>query len=73
MRQAASGAQGRSEEDDVNTPDLAVIAVTVTGLANTGAILLGLRMVARQLRIAAPPRQQDGKPPAGGTGNGGGS
>jgi hypothetical protein len=51
----------------VNPSDLAVIAMLLTTLANTLAILLGLRTVARQLRIAAPAREPQSAPapPAG--------
>jgi hypothetical protein len=39
------------------TADLALAAMLITSLANTGAILLGLRTFAKQLRIAAPPKE----------------
>lgn len=66
-RQAETG-QGTETEDVVSTPDLAITAMTVVSVANTGAILLGLRTVARQLRIAAPPKEpQPAGTPAGGT------
>jgi hypothetical protein len=42
----------------VSTPDLAITAMAAVTLANTAAFLIGLRIVARQLRIAAPPKQQ---------------
>ena len=41
----------------MSTPDLAIIAMTAVTLANTAAALTGLRIVARQLRIAAPPKE----------------
>jgi hypothetical protein len=45
-------------EAAVSTPDLAITAMAAVTLANTAAFLIGLRIVARQLRIAAPPKQQ---------------
>lgn len=52
----------------MNPSDYAVGAMLAVSLANTGAILLGLRIVARQLRIAAPPKEPQAvpEPPAGG-------
>ena len=55
----------------MNPADLAIVAVTFAGTVNTLAILLGLRIVARQLRIAAPPKEAQGgpaQPPAGSAG-----
>lgn len=54
--------------DRVNPSDVAIFAMAAVTLANTGAALLGLRIVARQLRIAAPPKEPQAvpEPPAGG-------
>jgi hypothetical protein len=53
----------------VNPSDFAIAAMLITSLANTGAILLGLRTFAKQLRIAAPPKEaqtEPAQPPAAG-------
>ena len=51
------GTAGR-EREAMNPSDLAIAAVTLTSLANTGALLLAARTFARQLRITAPPKEQ---------------
>lgn len=54
----------------MNPSDVAIFAMAAVTLANTGAALLGLRIVARQLRIAAPPKEAPagiGSVPPGGT------
>lgn len=70
MRTAAGNAQERSEDKRMSTPDLAITCMTIVTVTVIAACLLGLRTVARQLRIAAPPKEAPagvGSVPPGGT------